>query len=97
MAVPYLSPVPGGVELSLVIQPRASRSRVVGEHDGRLKVQIAAPPVEGEANAELAELLSELLGVPKRQVEILSGETGRRKRVRVRGVDAATAEAALRR
>ncbi len=97
MAVPYLSAVPGGVELSLVIQPRASRSRVVGEHDGRLKVQIAAPPVEGEANAELVELLSDLLGVPKRQVEILSGETGRRKRVRVTGVDVATAEAALRR
>ena len=96
MAVRYLSPVPGGVELSLVIQPRASRSRVVGEHDGRLKVQIAAPPVEGEANAELVELLSELLGVPRRQVELLSGETGRRKRVRVLGVDAAAAEAALR-
>jgi hypothetical protein len=97
MAVPNLSPVPGGVELSLVVQPRASRSRVVGEHDGRLKVQIAAPPVEGEANAELVELLSDLLGVPKRQVELLSGETGRRKRVRVTGVDVTAAEAALKR
>ncbi len=95
MAAPYLTAFPGGVEIAVLVQPRASRSRVVGEHDGRLKVQIAAPPVEGEANAALVELLSDLLGVPRRQVEIASGDTGRRKRVRVVGPDLATAQAAL--
>lgn len=97
MAAPYLRAAPGGVELSLLIQPRASRTRVVGEHDGRLKIQVAAPPVEGEANAALIEFLSGCLGVPRRQVELLAGDTGRRKRVRVVGVDLASAEAALKR
>lgn len=91
----YVHAVPGGVELALLIQPRASRTRVAGEHDGRLKIQIAAPPVEGEANAALVEFLSESLGVPRRQIELLAGETGRRKRVRVSGVEVAAAEAAL--
>ena len=95
MAAPYLTALPGGVEIAILVQPRASRSRVVGEHGGRLKIQIAAPPVEGEANAALVELLSDLLGVPRRQVEIASGDTGRRKKVRVIGPDLAFAEAAL--
>ncbi|HZN91656.1 MAG TPA: DUF167 domain-containing protein, partial [Myxococcales bacterium] len=46
----------GGVELLVQVQPRASRSRVVGEHGGYLKVQLAAPPVDGAANAALLEL-----------------------------------------
>ncbi|HET7753923.1 MAG TPA: DUF167 domain-containing protein [Anaeromyxobacteraceae bacterium] len=75
-----------GVTLELVVQPRASRSRVVGEHDGRLKIQLAAPPVDGEANAALVELLASLLHVRKGDVEILRGDTGRRKTVRVLGV-----------
>lgn len=85
---------PGGVELSVLVQPRASRSRVLGEHDGQLKVQLAAPPVDGEANAALIELLAKLLGVPKRQVTLISGDASRRKRLRVDGV--ALAEATVR-
>lgn len=75
-----------GCSLSLLIQPRAPRSRVVGEHDGRLKVQVSAPPVDGEANSELITLLSEWLGVPRRSVAVAVGETGRRKTVRVVGL-----------
>ena len=45
--------VAGGAVLELLVQPRSSRSRVVGEHDGRLSIQLAAPPVDGEANAAL--------------------------------------------
>jgi uncharacterized protein (TIGR00251 family) len=58
----------------------------VGEHAGRLKVQLAAPPVDGEANAALVDLLASVLHVRKGDVEILRGDTGRRKTVRVAGV-----------
>ncbi len=71
--------------LAVVVQPRASRTRVVGEHGGMLKVQLAAPPVDGEANAELVRFLAGCLGVPRASVELLSGETSRRKRVLLRG------------
>lgn len=91
----WVSPAPGGCELSVLVQPRASRSRVVGEHDGMLKVQLAAPPVDGEANAALIELLARLLGVPKRQLTLVSGEASRRKRVRVAGVEPDAARAVM--
>jgi len=84
-----------GVTLDLAIQPRASRSRIVGEHGDRLKVQIAAPPVDGEANTALVELLADVLGIPRRHIEIAAGATGKRKTVRIAGVDAGTIERAL--
>ena len=92
---PWLKPVAGGVELLVLVQPRASRSRIVGEHDGRLKVQLAAPPVDGEANAALVELLCTLLKVRKADIELLDGHTGRRKRLKVTGVDAPGVEAVM--
>ena len=93
----WLTAGPGGAgaTLELLVQPRASRTRVVGEHDGRLKVQLAAPPVDGEANAALVEFLAGALGVRKADVVVARGETGRRKTVRVAGVTAAAVEAAL--
>ena len=81
--------VEGGVELQLHIQPRASRTEIAGVHGGSLKIRLAAPPVDGEANDELVRYLAKTLGVPKRSVTIVSGATGRRKRVRVAGVGAA--------
>lgn len=93
---PFARPVPGGVELSVLVQPRASRSRIVGPHGDALKIQLAAPPVEGQANAALVELVAKQLGVPRRQVEVVSGESSRRKRVRVTGVDAKAAAALVR-
>lgn len=83
---PWLTPEANGVLLELFIQPRASRTRVVGEHDGRLKIQLAAPPVDGKANAALLEFLARALGVRKSELELVAGSTGRRKRVRVPGV-----------
>lgn len=84
-----------GVLLEILVQPRASRTRVVGEHDGRLKIQLAAPPVDGEANAALVEFLAGALRVRKAEVRIARGETGRRKTVHVGGVGAAAALQAL--
>ena len=91
----WLKDVPGGVELAVLVQPRASRTKVVGEHDGRLKIALAAPPVDGEANAALIDFIADLLDVKKVQVELLDGDTSRRKRLRVLGVDAARARAVI--
>ena len=78
----------GAVEIDVLVVPRASRSRVVGTLGDRIKVQLAAPPVEGAANAELVELLAEVLAVPRRSIAIVRGEASRRKTVRIEGVDA---------
>ncbi|HSN90175.1 MAG TPA: DUF167 family protein [Anaeromyxobacteraceae bacterium] len=85
----------GGVVLELLVAPRASRTRVAGEQGDRLKVQLAAPPVDGEANATLVAFLAEALGVRRDAVALVRGPRGRRKTVRVAGVSAARAAAAL--
>jgi len=95
VAAAWLKVLADGVELAVLVQPRASRTRVVGEHDGMLKLQLAAPPVDGEANAALLEFLSKQLGVPRRHVILTAGDASRRKRVKVVGVAAATVEAVM--
>ena len=67
------------------MQPGAARTGVAGLHGGRLKVRLAARAAEGAANAALIEFLAEHLGVPKRDVEIVSGAHARAKRVAVTG------------
>jgi uncharacterized protein (TIGR00251 family) len=91
-----LRDVDHGVELQVRVAPRASRSGVRGVHDGALKCSLASPPVDGAANAELLELLAELLGVPKRCVSLQRGERGRSKTVRIVGLDTTTARERLR-
>ena len=71
------------LHIVLHVLPGAVRSEVVGTHRDALKVRLAAPPVDGRANEELIRFLAEQFGVPKRQVEILRGTTGRRKHVRI--------------
>jgi uncharacterized protein (TIGR00251 family) len=84
-----------GVELLVLVQPRASRTRVVGEHDGRLKVALSAPPVDGAANEALVDFVAEALGVRKGDVTLLEGLSSRRKRLAVRGVTLAQAMAMM--
>ncbi len=93
--MPWLREAPGGVILEILVQPRASRTRVVGEHDGRLKIQLAAPPVDGEANAALIAFLAGKLGVRRSDVTLERGDAGRRKTVRVAGLTATATRAAL--
>jgi uncharacterized protein len=69
--------------LNLHIQPRASHDELVGPHGDRLKVRITAPPVDGKANEHLIRFLAKTFGVPKSQVTLVSGETGRDKRISI--------------
>ncbi|MEP7340108.1 MAG: DUF167 domain-containing protein [Acidobacteriota bacterium] len=78
----------GSITFATRVQPRASRSEVAGELDGALKVRLAAPPVDGEANEELIRFLAKLFDVPRRQVSLLSGLTSKNKLIRVEGVTA---------
>ena len=78
--------VKGGVRLHLFIQPKSSKNEVVGSHNGLLKIKITAPPVDGKANECLVEFLSDILDIPKRDISIVRGETGRNKTVELTGV-----------
>lgn len=73
--------------LDLHVQPGARTTGAVGEHGGRLKLKIAAPPVDNKANAHLLAWLADRLGVPKASVTLVRGETSRQKTVAVRGVE----------
>ena len=81
-----------GATFDILVQPRASRGKIGPVHDGRLKIAVTAPPVDGEANAAVIDLLAKRLGVARGAVEIVAGASGRRKTVRVRGVAAAAIE-----
>lgn len=75
------------VTFEVRVSPRASRNAIIGVHEGALKVALTAPPVEGAANEALRKLIGKTLGVPKSSVDIIRGERGRNKVLRVRGVD----------
>jgi hypothetical protein len=81
--------------LSLHVQPGAKKTEPAGLHGGALKVRLHARPVEGAANAALLEFLSDSFGVPLRQVELVSGQQSRQKRVRVRGAAVGAAQQVL--
>lgn len=84
--------VPGGVRLLVLVQPRASRTEVVGTHGDAIRIRLAAPPVDGAANEELIRFLARRLGVGRRAVDITGGLSSRRKVVQVAG---ATVEQAM--
>jgi uncharacterized protein len=86
---------PDGVVIDVRVIPRASRSAIAGTRDGALLVRLAAPPVEGAANAELIEVIAKTLGVAKSAVTIVSGERSKQKRVRVIGIGQQDAETRL--
>jgi hypothetical protein len=78
----------GALVFAVRVVPRASRTAVAGEHDGALKVRVAAPPVEGAANAELTRFLARGLGVPAGAVEVVGGRASKTKVVRAAGARA---------
>lgn len=76
-----------GVLLKIKVVPGASRTRLLGHWDGRVKVAVAAPPEKGKANRALVAFLAGRLGLRKRDVRVVSGKTGPLKTVRLEGVD----------
>ena len=74
------------ITLNVRVIPRARKTECAGFRDDVLVVRVAAPPVEGAANEALIEFLASALQVPRRAVQILGGERGRRKRVAIDGV-----------
>jgi uncharacterized protein (TIGR00251 family) len=80
------TPAAERIELNLRVIPRARKTEIAGMREGVLVVRVAAPPVEGAANEALVDFLSALFHIPRRSVEILSGEHGRQKRVALIGV-----------
>lgn len=91
----WLRPVPQGVELRILVQPRASRDQLVGVQGGELKVRLAAPPVEGAANAACCAFFARLCKLPKSHVTLASGESSRHKRLLLSGADAESVAAVL--
>ena len=65
--------------LTLHIQPGARKTEIVGLYGDALKIRLAAPPVDGKANAALMEFIADRLGIPRRAVCLISGQTSRRK------------------
>ncbi len=81
-----------GSALAVRVTPRASRNEIVEVMaDGTIKIHIAAPPVDGEANEKLIAFLAEVLNIPKSRLEIVAGQSGRDKLISVIDMDAETA------
>lgn len=73
--------------IKIKVEPRSSRSSIVGTYGDALKVKLTAAPVEGKANKELISLLSKELHIKKKDIEIVSGETSKNKVVKLIGVN----------
>ena len=83
------------ITFTVRVQPRATKSAVVGEVEGALKLKLAAPPIDGAANEELIRFLAKLFAVPRRSVSILSGATAKIKIIRIAGLTSQQFEAAF--
>jgi uncharacterized protein (TIGR00251 family) len=73
----------GAITLEILVQPRASRAKIGPMHDGRLKIAVTAPPVDGEANAAVIALLAKRLGIARGDIEVIAGASSRRKTLRI--------------
>lgn len=85
----------GRTTLTLHIQPGAKKTEVAGLYGDALKIRLAAPPVDGKANAALIEFVAERLGLAKSSVSLKSGQTSRRKVLAVDNAPADTAQRLL--
>jgi uncharacterized protein (TIGR00251 family) len=73
----------GAIIFTVRVVPRTAKSEIAGTLEGALKVRINAPPIDGAANAELVKFLAKTLGVAKREVEIIKGQTSKTKQVKI--------------
>ena len=87
MDIPYKK-TKDGITIEVKVEPRSSRKQITGIIDNTiLKVKLTAPPVDGSANEQLIELISESTGVKKSQIKIIRGLSSKRKLVGITGVD----------
>lgn len=85
--MPFLTELAdGAVLIRLHVQPKASKTRIAGLHDGCLKLAVLAPPVDGKANEEVVRFLAGLLSIPARDITLKSGTQGRRKQLHIKGM-----------
>ena len=84
---PWLAEYASGIELRIHAQPGAKTSQIVGVHGGTLKIRLAAPPIEGRANAALCFFMADLCEIPVSSVVLLSGTNSRRKHLRLDGLN----------
>lgn len=87
----------GRIVFNVKVVPRASRTEIVGEQDGALRVRIAAPPVDGAANDELIRALAKHFEVKRNAVTIVSGHTSRTKKISIEGGDSDRLQSTMRR
>jgi uncharacterized protein (TIGR00251 family) len=93
---PYLSVTNDGVVALFVhVQPGARRTEVVGRFGDALKIRLAVPAVDGRANRALTDFLAEVFSSPRRDIYIATGQTSRRKRVRLTHITPTAAAAAI--
>ena len=83
------------ITVDILVQPRASRARIGPMHDGRIKIAVTSPPVDGEANAAVIELLARRLGVARGDIAVIAGASSRRKTLRIERVSQAQLDALL--
>ena len=81
----WLKQTPTGIVLNIHCQPGAKVSKVVGLHDGYLKISLQAPALENKANEMLIVWLSKQLRIPQKQIRFLSGQNSRQKRLEIWG------------
>ncbi len=85
----------GDLILNVLIQPRSSKAEIVGLHGETLKIRLTSPPVEGAANEQCRSLLSKVLKIPKKNIEIVSGLKSRIKKLKITNISRSDAEKAL--
>ncbi|NLD35575.1 MAG: YggU family protein [Desulfatiglans sp.] len=73
-------------DIAAKILPKSSRNEIMGLEEGIVKIKVTAPPVEGMANKAVIELISKELKIPKKDIEIVSGDKSKNKRIRIHGV-----------
>ena len=82
----WLTDTKNGVVINVLATPRAARNQIQGLHGDAIKIRLKAPPVDGKANEALVDFLSEILGIPQRQITLVAGQTNRQKRLSVQGL-----------
>lgn len=85
-AMSWIMDSKSGVIIQVHATPRASQNQIQGLHGEAIKIRLQAPPVDGKANETLIHFIAGTLGIPQRQITLLSGQTSRRKRLNIQGI-----------